>query len=131
MGKRLYVKNLPFRMTEQELATLFSTKGSVASVRIIVDRLTRRSKGFGFVEMQTDAEAEKVMADLNGFNIGGRPIAIEEAIPTESNGEPRGERNDRGSRGDRNNSRGNDRNRPPYRGNRSDGGYRSNDNHQE
>ena len=81
MGKKLYVGNLPFSATEQELTDTFSECGTVDSVKIITDRDTGRSKGFGFVEMSTDDEAQKAISKFNGAEYGGRPMTVNEAKP--------------------------------------------------
>lgn len=83
MGKKLYAGNLPYTTTEEELQTFFAQAGTVESVRIIIDRDTGRSKGFGFVEMASDEEAKKAIETLNGQDVGGRPIKINEANPQE------------------------------------------------
>jgi len=80
MSKKIYVGNLSFRTTEEELAALFEQIGSVESVSIITDRDTGRSKGFGFVSMNDD-EAEKAIAAFNGKDFGGRPLTVNEARP--------------------------------------------------
>jgi RNA recognition motif-containing protein len=80
MSKKIYVGNLSFRTTEEELAALFEQIGSVESVSIITDRDTGRSKGFGFVSMN-DEEAEKAIAAFNGKDFGGRPLTVNEARP--------------------------------------------------
>jgi cold-inducible RNA-binding protein len=80
-NNRLYVRNLPYRLHPRELEQFFNTKGSVISVRIIIDQVTGRSKGFGFIEMSNEEEAQKAIAELNGVPLGGRPIAIELANP--------------------------------------------------
>ncbi|HTL12636.1 MAG TPA: RNA-binding protein [Bdellovibrionota bacterium] len=81
MGKKLYVGNLPFTATEESLAETFSQAGSVASAKIIMDRETGRSKGFGFVEMSSDAEANLAISKFNGADYGGRPLTVNEARP--------------------------------------------------
>lgn len=81
MGKRLYVGNLPFSATEQGLIESFSTCGAVESAKIIMDRDTGRSKGFGFVEMSSDAEAASVITKFNGADYDGRTITVNEAKP--------------------------------------------------
>ena len=91
MGKRLYVGNLPYRMSEEELADVFAQAGEVADVAIVIDRDTGRSKGFGFGEMAEDAGAQTALQDLNGAQVGGRTIKVAEA-------NPRPPRNNRGSR---------------------------------
>ena len=81
MGKKLYVGNLPFSVTEQSLQATFSQHGTVESVNLITDRDTGQSKGFGFVEMRTDAEANAAINELNGTELEGRPIKVNEAKP--------------------------------------------------
>lgn len=86
MGKKLYIGNLSFQATEQELSDSFAQFGTVESVRIITDRDTGRSKGFAFVEMSTDEEAADVIEKMNGASLGGRPLKISEARPQENRG---------------------------------------------
>src|SRR6201993_4914820 len=81
MGKKLYVGNLPFSTTEQSLTDTFSECGTVDSVKIITDRDTGRSKGFGFVEMSTDDEAQKAISKFNGADFDGRAMTVNEAKP--------------------------------------------------
>jgi len=81
MGKKLYVGNLPFTATEQVLTETFSQCGKVESARIITDRDSGRSKGFGFVEMSTDAEAAEAIAKFNGADYSGRAMTVNEARP--------------------------------------------------
>ena len=81
MGKKLYVGNLPFSATEQVLADSFAECGTVDSVRIITDRETGRSKGFGFVEMGTDEEAATAITKFNGAMYEGRAMTVSEAKP--------------------------------------------------
>ncbi|OFZ21613.1 MAG: RNA-binding protein [Bdellovibrionales bacterium GWB1_55_8] len=81
MGKKLYVGNLPFAATEQVLVDTFSQCGKVESAKIITDRDTGRSKGFGFVEMSTDEEAQSAIAKLNGADYDGRAMTVNEAKP--------------------------------------------------
>lgn len=83
MAKKLYVGNLPHSITDSELQTLFATHGAVASAQIIKDRDTGRSKGFGFVEMSSDQEAEASISALNGKEVGGRKLTVSEARPRE------------------------------------------------
>lgn len=83
MAKRLFVGGLPFSSTEDELKTLFAQAGTVVSVTIIIDKFSGRSKGFGFVEMSSDEEAEKAIATLNGSEMGGRKLIVAEAKPME------------------------------------------------
>jgi len=81
MGKRLYVGNLPYSMSEEELANAFTKAGAVVDAAIVVDRDTGRSKGFGFVEMADDAAAAAAVQQLNGTQVGGRTIKVAEANP--------------------------------------------------
>ena len=81
MEKRLYVGNLPYTTTEEELRTLFGQAGQVTSIAIITDRDTGRSKGFGFVEMATPAEAQKALSMFNGYSMGRRQLTVNEARP--------------------------------------------------
>ncbi len=87
MGKKLYVGNLSFETTASEVEKLFSDHGSVESAEVINDRMTGRSKGFGFVQMQSDSEAEAAITALNGQEFGGRTLTVNEAKPrTERSG---------------------------------------------
>lgn len=81
MGKKLYVGNLPFSATDESLMSTFSQCGSVESVKIITDRDTGRSKGFGFVEMSNDNEAAAAISKLNGADYEGRAMTVNEARP--------------------------------------------------
>lgn len=81
MAKKLYVGNLSFTSNESSVNDLFSQFGTVESVRLITDRDTGRSKGFGFVEMSTDEEAAAAINDLNGKEFEGRPLTVNEAKP--------------------------------------------------
>ncbi len=81
MGKKLYVGNLPYSATDASITDLFSQHGTVASARIVMDRDSGRSKGFGFVEMSSDSEAEAAISGLNGFDVGGRQLNVNEARP--------------------------------------------------
>jgi len=81
VGKKLYVGNLPYQVGDAELEQLFSEFGSVQSVQVIHDRDTGRSKGFGFVEMGSDQEAQAAIAALNGQQSGGRALTVNEARP--------------------------------------------------
>jgi RNA recognition motif-containing protein len=81
MGKKLYVGNLPFSATDQVLADTFAQCGTVESAKIITDRETGRSKGFGFVEMSTDAEAADAISKFNGADYDGRAMTVNEAKP--------------------------------------------------
>lgn len=83
MGNKLYVGNLPYSVRESQLQDLFSRHGSVQSVRIITDKFSGRSKGFGFVEMGSSEEAERATAALNGSEFEGRSLVVSEARPQE------------------------------------------------
>ena len=83
---KLFVGSLPFSTTEDELHQLFSAHGKVASAKVILDRETGRSRGFGFVEMPVDTEAQAAIAAMNGANVGGRNITVNEARPMENRG---------------------------------------------
>jgi len=86
MGRKLYVGNLPYSATEQSLREAFSASGTVDSVSVITDRDTGQSKGFAFVEMATDQEAQAATQALNGQMLDGRQIKVNEAKPRESRG---------------------------------------------
>jgi RNA recognition motif-containing protein len=86
MGKKLYVGNLSYSVDSSELEGLFAAHGQVVSAQIINDRDTGRSKGFGFVEMANDAEAEAAIAALNGHEHSGRALTVNEARPREERG---------------------------------------------
>jgi len=88
MGKKLYVGNLSYQVDSSELEQLFGQHGQVVSAQVINDRDTGRSKGFGFVEMSTDEEAQAAIAALNGQDHGGRSLTVNEARPREDR--PRG-----------------------------------------
>jgi cold-inducible RNA-binding protein len=81
MGRKLYVGNLGYGVTDGDLETMFGAHGTVESAQIIMDRDTGRSKGFGFVEMKTDQEAQAAITALNGQESGGRSITVNEARP--------------------------------------------------
>jgi RNA recognition motif-containing protein len=83
MGKKLYVGNLSFSTTDQQLSDYFSEHGTVDSAKIIMDRDTNRSKGFAFVEMSTDDEAQAAIAALDGAEVDGRALKVNEAKPME------------------------------------------------
>ena len=81
MGRKLYVGNLPYSSTEQSLHEAFGSCGTVDSVNLIIDRDTGQSKGFGFVEMSSDSEAQKAIQELNDSTLDGRQIKVNEAKP--------------------------------------------------
>ena len=85
MSKRIYVGNLPFSATEDEIRDLFSAHGTIESVRVITDRETGRPRGFAFVEMD-DAGADAAIAALEGVDMGGRSLRVNEARPRERSG---------------------------------------------
>ena len=77
----IYVANISFRAREQDLKELFSQYGEVSSVKIVTDRETGRSRGFGFIEMPNDSEGKKAIAELNGFEFSQRNLVVNEARP--------------------------------------------------
>lgn len=83
MSTKIYVGNLSYQMYEEDLGEVFATFGTVVSARIVIDRATGRSKGFGFVEMSSEAEARAAIEKLNGEHVGGRPLTVNEARPQE------------------------------------------------
>jgi RNA recognition motif-containing protein len=86
MGRKLYVGNLPYSATEQSLREAFAASGTVDSVSLITDRDTGQSKGFGFIEMSTDQEAQTATKAMNGAMLDGRQIKVNEAKPREQRG---------------------------------------------
>src|SRR6187397_2489018 len=82
----IYVGNLSWNLKEQDLANLFTPYGEVASAKIVMDKFTQRSKGFGFVEMPNDEQAQAAIAQLNGSEIEGRNLVVNESRPKEDNG---------------------------------------------
>jgi len=86
MGKKLYVGNLSFNTSNGDLENLFSPHGTVQSAQVIMDRDTGRSKGFGFVEMGSDAEAQAAIQALSGKEVEGRALTVNEAKPREDRG---------------------------------------------
>jgi cold-inducible RNA-binding protein len=86
MGRRLYVGNLPYKATDEELTSLFSTVGDVASARVMRDMATGRARGFGFVEMTTDEAAQKAIEKLHQHQMDGRAIVVNEAQPKPAGG---------------------------------------------
>ena len=108
---KLYVGNLPYSYNDSTLRDLFASYGEVVSAAIIMDRMSGRSKGFGFVELSDDAMAQTAIADLNGKDVDGRGIVVSVAQPKEDR--PRG--NFRDSRGGPRNDRGGNDNRGGFR----------------
>jgi len=90
MGKKLYVGNLTYGVTDSTLEQMFAAHGTVESAQVIMDRDTGRSKGFGFVEMKTDQEAQAAIAAMNGKDFEGRALTVNEAKPREDRGGGRG-----------------------------------------
>jgi cold-inducible RNA-binding protein len=84
MSRKLYVGNLPYETGENDLQDLFSRAGSVESVTVMRDQATGRARGFAFVEMSTDDEAQKAITELNAFQLGGRNLTVNEARPKEA-----------------------------------------------
>jgi RNA recognition motif-containing protein len=83
MGNKLYVGNLAYSVRDEELQQAFSAYGTVSSAKVMMDRETGRSKGFGFVEMGTDAEAQAAINGMNGQSLSGRAVVVNEARPRE------------------------------------------------
>ena len=83
MARKLYVGNLPYSVGEQDLQTLFATAGTVDSVNVMRDQATGRARGFAFVEMSTDDEAQKAVTMLNNSSLDGRNLTVNEAKPRE------------------------------------------------
>lgn len=79
----IHVGNLPFKMTEEELKNLFGSYGEVTSAKIIIDKMSGRSKGFAFVEMSDDASGDRAISELNGKDQHGRPLRVSQARPRE------------------------------------------------
>jgi RNA recognition motif-containing protein len=84
MGNKLYVGNLPYTVRDEDLQQSFSEYGSVSSAKVMMERDTGRSKGFGFVEMGSDAEAQAAIEGMNGQSLGGRSLVVNEARPMEA-----------------------------------------------
>ena len=99
MGRKLYVGNLAYGVTDSDLSTMFGAHGTVESAQVIMDRDTGRSKGFGFVEMKSDQEAQAAIAAMNGKESGGRALVVNEARPKTEGGGGRGGHGGGGGRG--------------------------------
>src|SRR5512145_1825595 len=95
MGKKLYVGNLPYSVHDGDLEQMFRPFGTVQSAQVIMDRDTGRSKGFGFVEMGSDAEAQAAITGMGGKEVDGRNLTVNEARPREERGGGRGGPRDR------------------------------------
>ncbi|MDP2417040.1 MAG: RNA-binding protein [Hydrogenophaga sp.] len=125
MGNKLYVGNLPYTVRDEDLQQAFSAYGSVNSAKVMMERDTGRSKGFGCVEMGSDSEAQAAVEGMNGQSLGGRSLVVNEARPMEARpprtggfGGPRGGGGGFGGGGDRSGGGG-------YGGGGGDGGFRS------
>ena len=103
MATRLFVGNLSFNTTEGDILDLFKQAGNVTTCNLIVDKFTNKSRGFGFVEMSSQAEATKAIADINGKELDGRALTVNEAKPREER--PRGDFGGGGGGGRREESR--------------------------
>ena len=101
MATKLFIGSLPYSTTDEELEQLFAAEGTVASAKVIFDRETGRSKGFGFVEFENDDEAKAAIEKLNGSDFNGRSLVVNEARPQEPRGERRSFGGDRGNGGGR------------------------------
>jgi RNA recognition motif-containing protein len=101
MGKNIYVGNLPYDTTGDDLVELFQAYGTVTSGQVIIDKFSNRSRGFGFVEMSQDDEAQAAIDALNGTPYGGRPLTVNEARPREERGSGGGGRGGYGGGGQR------------------------------
>ena len=99
MSTKLYVGNLSFETSKEDLQEMFAKAGTVESVSLIEDRETGRSRGFGFIEMSSNEEGQAAIATLNGKEIDGRALTVNEAKPRESNGGGGGNRGGGGGRG--------------------------------
>ncbi len=119
MAKKLYVGNLSFSVNDEELQQAFSSFGNVTSARIIIDKMSGRSKGFGFVEFQDDASADSAISKMDGQEIGGRPVRVSEAKPQEDRPPRQGGFGGGNHRGPRREGGGNS---GGYRGGRDNGG---------
>jgi hypothetical protein len=133
MGNRLYVGNLPYSVRDEDLQSAFGAFGSVTSARVMMERETGRSKGFAFVEMADDAQAQAAIAGMHGKELGGRGVVVNEARPAEARppregggGYGGGDRRGGGGYGGGGGGYGGGGSRGPYGGGGgSDGGFRS------
>lgn len=98
MADKIFVGNLPYQMVSSDLGQLFAQAGSVVSADVVTDRMTGRSRGFGFVEMSTDEETQKAIETLNGYDIEGRKLVVNKARPREERREDRPRRDFRRDR---------------------------------
>ena len=81
MSKKLYIGNVPYRASDSELQELFGEVGPVVSATIVKDKMTGRSRGFAFVEMETESDAQSAISKFNGYDFNGRPLIVSEAKP--------------------------------------------------
>ena len=88
MAKKIYVGNLAFSVTDDELQQAFASFGNITSARVVMDKMSGRSKGFGFVEIEDDASADTAIEKMNGQTIAGRPVRVSEAKPQDPNSRP-------------------------------------------
>ena len=102
MGRRLYVGNLPYSATEEQLTDLFTRAGQVDSVRVMRDMATGRARGFAFVEMASDDDAQKAITEFNEYKLEGRALVVNEARPKPEGGGFGGSRGQAGRGGNRN-----------------------------
>ena len=115
MGRKLFVGNLPFTTGESELQDLFGQAGAIESVRVMRDNATGRARGFAFVEMQTEEDAQTAIQKFNGTDLGGRALVVNEARPKpEFAGAGGGGGRDRGDRGGRGGGGGSRRSEPRW-----------------
>ena len=99
MGRKLYVGGLPYSVTEGQLQEIFAAHGTVESAKVIADKFTGQSRGFGFVEMSSGGEAQKAIQALNGTELGGRTLTVNEAKPMERRDGGGGDRGNRSGGG--------------------------------
>lgn len=114
MGRRLYVGNLPYKTTDEDLSALFSQAGAVDTVRVMRDMATGRARGFAFVEMATDEDAQKAINQFNSFEMDGRALVVNEARPKPEGGRSFGGDSYGGGGGGRRDSHGGGRREPRW-----------------
>jgi cold-inducible RNA-binding protein len=114
MGRRLYVGNLPYKTTDEDMRALFSQAGGVDNVQVMRDSVTGRARGFGFVEMVTDEDAQKAIAQFNQYALEGRALVVNEARPKTPGGGGRSFGGGRSDYGDSGGSYGDSRREPRW-----------------
>lgn len=114
MGRRLYVGNLPYKTTDEDLNALFSQAGAVDTVRVMRDMATGRARGFAFVEMATDEDAQKAISQFNSYEMDGRALVVNEARPKPEGGRSFGGDSYGGGGGGRRDSHGGGRREPRW-----------------